>query len=187
MNRCVVLGTAPCMWDDLRRVPAGLDVVAVNRAGWLYLDPIAMWVSIHGGKGAHGGGGSLMDYIEKRRALGADMDFTAYGNFAENEESGDAIRWNRPNGGGSSGLFAARIALEIGYERVVLAGVPLVGHTTICDADGSEKVDEPSAAGFGVYHGGWKKAHDEIARYVRSMSGWTRETFGEPTAEWLNS
>ena len=178
MNRCVVLGTAPCMWDDLRRVPARLDVVAVNRAGWLYLDPIVLWVSIHGP--------CLVSYIEQRRALGADMNFTAYGNFAENEESGDVIRWNRPNGGGSSSLFATRIALEIGYERVVLAGVPLEGATTISDHDGTEIVEEWSAAGFGVYHGGWKKAHDEIARYVRSMSGWTRETFGEPTAEWLN-
>jgi hypothetical protein len=171
------------MWDDLRRVPAGLDVVAVNRAGWLYLDPIAMWVSIHGG--SNRGGVGLVDSIEKRRALGADMNFAAYGNFAENEESGACIRWNRPNGGGSSSLFATRIALELGYERVVLAGVPLVGDTTICDADGSEKVEEPSATGFAIYRGGWEKVHDEIADNVRSMSGWTRETFGEPTAEWL--
>jgi hypothetical protein len=174
------------MWDDLRRVPDGLDVVAVNRAGWLYLEPLTLWISIHGGGVSRGGGLSLMGHIEKRRALGADMDFTAYGNFAEAEESGDVIRWNRPNGGGSSSLFAVRIALELGYERVVLAGVPLVGHTTICDADGSEKVDEPSAAGFGVYRGGWQKVHGEIAGHVRSMSGWTRETFGAPTAEWLN-
>lgn len=185
--RCVVLGTAPCMWDDLRRVPAGFDVVAVNRAGWLYLDPIALWVSIHGGICRSGDGLSLMDYIEKRRELGADMNFTAYGNFAANEESGDVIRWNRPNGGGSSSLFATRIALELGYERVVLAGVPLEGTTTICDADGSEVVEEPSAAGFAVYRRGWEKVHGEIADNVRSMSGWTRETFGEPTAEWLNT
>lgn len=179
MKRCVVLGTAPCMWDDLRRTPAGLDVVAVNRAGWLYLEPIALWVSIHGA-------GNLA-HIEKRRELGADMNFDAYGNFANNEESGDVIRWNRPNGGGSSSLFATRIALELGYERVVLAGVPLEGQATLVDADGTEFVEEPSALGFGVYRRGWEKARDEIGEHVRSMSGWTRETFGEPTAEWLNS
>lgn len=178
MKRCVVLGTAPCMWDDLACAPAGLDVVAVNRAGWLYLEPIALWVSIHGI--------DLVDFIEQRRALGADMNFTAYGNFAGRDESGDVIRWNRPNGGGSSGLFATRIAIELGYERVVLAGVPLEGNTTTVDDEGSQTINEPSAAGYGVYRGGWLKYRDEIADNVRSMSGWTRETFGAPTAEWLN-
>ena len=179
MRRCVVLGTAPCMWDDLRRTPDGLDVVAVNRAGWLCLKPITLWVSIHGA--------NLVGFIEKRRGLGANMTFDAYGNFAANEESGDVIRWNRPNGGGSSSLFATRIALELGYERVVLVGVPLVGDTTISDRDNTEIVEEWSAAGFGVYRGGWEKVRSEIADNVRSMSGWTRETFGAPTSEWVNS
>ena len=184
MKTCVVLGTAPCMWEDFARVPAGLDVVAVNRAGWLHLGPIAMWVSIHGATQSSRTG--LVDLIEKRRALGADMNFTAYGNFAENDASGDVIRWNRPNGFGSSSLFATRIALETGYDRVVLAGVPLEGNTVISDNDGTEIVGEHSAAGYGVYRGGWLKVQGEIADHVRSMSGWTRETFGEPTAEWLN-
>ena len=178
MKRCVVLGTAPCMWDDLARAPADLDLVAVNRAGWLYLEPITLWVSIHGA--------DLVRHIEQRRDLGADMNFDAYGNFAEADDSGDVIRWNRPNGGGSSSLFATRIALELGYERVVLAGVPLEGNTIIADHDGNETVEEFSAAGFGVYRGGWERVHDEICNHVRSMSGWTRDTFGEPTAEWLN-
>ncbi|GAG14177.1 unnamed protein product, partial [marine sediment metagenome] len=103
----MVLGTAPCMWDDLARAPVGLDIVAINRAAYLYLEPIAMAVSIHGV--------DLVEAIGRRRELGADMDFDAYGNFAERDESGDVIRWNRPNGGGSSGLFATRIALEVRY------------------------------------------------------------------------
>ena len=178
MKACVVLGTAPCMWDDLARAPDGLDVVAVNRAGMLYLDPIVLWVSVHGK--------NLQEFIDARRGLGGSMDFDSYGNFAASEESGDTIRWNRPNGGGSSSLFAVKIARELGYDRIVLAGVPLEGQTTIVDVDGTEIVEEPSHLGFGVYRGGWLKVLDEIRNNVRSMSGWTRETFGEPTAEWLN-
>ena len=177
MRRCVVLGTAPCMWDDLARAPAGLDIVAINRAAYLYLEPIAMAVSIHGV--------DLVGAIERRRKLGADMGFDAYGNFAQVDESGDVIRWNRPNGGGSSGLFATRIALEVGYDRVVLAGVPLIGETGVMERDGTESVREPSGGGFAIYRGGWQKVYNEIKDNVRSMSGWTRETFGAPTAEWL--
>ena len=174
----VVLGTAPCMWDDLEGAPPGWDVIAVNGAGFLYLDPIVMWCSAHGRY--------LTGWIEKRREAGASMDFKAYGNFGEHDDTGDVIAWNRPNGGGSSGLFTTMIALELGYDRLVLCGIPLEGQERFGYKEDVSTV-VPAQTDYKHYRKGWNKQLGLFSERVRSMSGWTRETFGEPTAEWLNS
>jgi hypothetical protein len=168
------------MWDDLDASPKGLDIIAVNGAGFLCLEPLTLWCSIHGGH--------LVKFIEKRRRLGGDMDFAAYGNFHPGEESGNVVRWQRPNGGGSSGLFTALIALELGYDRLVLAGIPIEGKRRLNYADGGPEIiePEPSDAGFAIYRNGWLTNLDVIRGKVRSMSGWTQELLGAPTAEWLN-
>jgi hypothetical protein len=177
-RRGIVLGTAPCMWDDLAAAQAlvSWDVIAVNGAGFMYADPIEMWVSIHGD--------ALVEWIEKRRALDYNMHFNAYGNFKPGEDSGSVIEWNKPNGGGSSGLFAVMVALEMGYERLILCGMPLEGQERF-DYDGREIITAETAYRF--YRSGWKLRAPLLRGHVRSMSGWTRETFGDPTSEWLNS
>jgi len=173
----IVLGTAPCMWDDLERAPRGLDVICVNGAGFLYLEPIAMWCSIHGSY--------MRGWIEKRRAAGASMDFLAYGNFSKHEDPGEVIPWNRPNGGGSSGMYAVTVALESGYDKVILCGVPLEGQQRYDYKESAEVV--PSPTDYKHYRSGWINNREMFAGRVRSMSGWTRELLGAPTEEWLNS
>ncbi len=174
----IVLGTAPCMWDDLERAPKGWDVVAVNGAGFLYLEPIKMWCSVHG-KYMH-------EWIEKRRVTGASMDFEAFGNFGKRDDPGDIHAWNMPNGNGSSGLFGVLIALEHGYTKIVLCGIPLEGQERHdYKGDSVEVVEAPTD--YKHYRSGWLMRRDYLKLHVRSMSGWTKELFGEPTAEWLNS
>jgi hypothetical protein len=178
-RRGIVLGSAPCLMDDFADLPGGVhgiwEYVAVNGAGVLHRTPLDIWASIHGPK--------LVDWIEKRRALGCDMDFEAYGNFADNQDSAAVIRWNRPNGGGSSGLFAVLIALELGFDKLILCGMPVDGEKRIT-SDGEVEVGETP---YQHYRKGWILRQGILSEHVRSMSGWTRETFGEPTAEWLNT
>ncbi len=179
-RRGIVLGSAPCLWEDTIAAPLSnngeWEHIAVNGAGVFCGSPLHVWASIHGPK--------LVDWIEKRRALGrCDMDFKAYGNFADNQESGDVIRWNRPNGDGSSGLFAVLIALELGFDKLILCGMPMDGEERITSDGGVE----PGLTPYHHYRKGWILRQGILSKHVRSMSGWTRETFGEPTAEWLNS
>lgn len=176
-KRGIVLGTAPSMWDDLAAAPAGWDVIAVNGAGFLYLKPIVMWCSVHG-KYMH-------EWIAKREAAGASMDFRAFGNFGKRDNPGRIEQWNRPNGNGSSGLFAVLIALEHGYDKLVLCGVPLEGDQRHGYKDDPGVVK--ATTDYKHYRGGWLMRRDYLIRHVRSMSGWTRETFGAPDAEWLNN
>jgi len=91
--------------------------------------------------------------------------------------------WIFDDGGGSSSFFGVQIGLELGYRRIVLAGVPF-------DASGR------------FYFPPWKNGHDYAGtddwelwerwkaegklENVRSVSGRTRELLGEPDWSWLN-
>jgi hypothetical protein len=79
---------------------------------------------------------------------------------------------------GSSGLFAVKIAIEEGFEKVVVAGVPMLGsakHIARNREWGSAR----------TYQRGWTTHVAEIKDKVRSMSGWTKDLVGFPTPEWL--
>lgn len=80
--------------------------------------------------------------------------------------------------GGSSGLLAVAVGLELGCI-VVCAGVPL---------DDSPHFDDPKAKPWreGVnYRSAWGRRKDKLLPSVKSMSGWTMGLLGAPTAEWV--
>lgn len=84
-------------------------------------------------------------------------------------------RWS-----GSSGLFAAQVALsEMGARGVVLCGVPL-------DSDRAHFFNRDPWTDAEVFRRGFEAARPVIRETVRSMSGWTRDLLGAPDAQWLN-
>lgn len=84
-----------------------------------------------------------------------------------------------PDWAGASGLFGTKVLRFEGFERIVLAGVPM-------NREGAHfyAPDKPWETA-GSFHKGWEKHMDQIKPYVRSMSGWTKIRLGAPTAEWL--
>lgn len=81
--------------------------------------------------------------------------------------------------GGSSGMLCVVVALELGCDRIILAGVPMdkmAGH-----------YDNPKPwMEARQYHSAWERALPRFAGRVRSMSGWTRQLLGAPDREWLD-
>lgn len=76
---------------------------------------------------------------------------------------------------GSSSLLGVVAARQLGYEKIIMAGCPLQGKN-------------PAGRDYHVqYNRGWISRRAEIAPYVRSLSGWTKELLGEPTIDWLNT
>ncbi len=70
---------------------------------------------------------------------------------------------------GSSAMLGLKVGLRLGYQKIILAGVPL---------------NEDRYAHFQV---GWRWIADLLKCCpVRSMSGYTRELLGAYTEEWLN-
>ena len=79
----------------------------------------------------------------------------------------------------SSGGYAAKVALDDGFDRVVLAGIPMerdAKHFT--RGKPWEQRD-----GFTI---GFKKSVPHFAGRVRSMSGWSAELLGMPDPAWLD-
>jgi hypothetical protein len=172
--RAVVLGGAPSVWDDLRRTlgMASVDVVvATNHAGRDFEGSVDHWVSFHA---------ELMPkWVGERRAAGLPDAGTLW--TVERPLKLDGLEFRKAaNWGGSSGLLAVTVALELGCTKIVLCGVPLdhrVGH-----------YDNPKPWGEGgSYRRGWLGHKDEMSGKVRSWSGWTGELLGVPTKEWLEA
>lgn len=173
MSAVLILGAAACLWDDLKALGHwDGDVMAVNRAGVHYSGQIAHWVTLHP---EH-----LPEWIEARAVAFGPSEFTTWCQ-REGDDVDNAVTDIGPYG--SSGLFAVRIALQrLGYQRVVLAGMPIDDGPHFYDAGGRR-----SGPTFEWYRPEWIKArHLEIRGRLRSLSGWTREKFGAPDREWMN-
>lgn len=165
MAAALVLGGASCLWDDLRRLgdfPA--TVIAVNAVGIHYPGRIDHWVTLHPA--------NFPVWESKREG---NWDYTRWSESPPCDEELDS--W-----GGSSGIYGARVALHLGFDRVVLCGVPLDERPHFHDSDRWSK-------------GPWLVAKEHRRELdaikdrlgnVRSMSGYTAEVLGTPTEEWLH-
>jgi hypothetical protein len=99
--------------------------------------------------------------------------------WAHRSHRGGAVnRWTA-DWGGSVGLFAVKVARELGFERIILCGVPM-------RTDGGHHIRRErwdAAEGFWQK---WAPYISDLKRYVRSYSGQTRDVFGEPEERWVN-
>ena len=85
-----------------------------------------------------------------------------------------------PFRGGSSGFMGMEVGCKVA-DKVVLCGIPMDPNM--------KHFSRPKAKGWPegkFYRQAWMKHLSEFKDRVRSMSGWTKEVLGEPTAAWLN-
>jgi hypothetical protein len=116
----------------------------------------------------------IPDIVRRRSEAGGNADFEI---ISHEQKPGVRIcipgdQWWKPSG--SSALLGVQAAIErLGYARIILAGCPLRGR----NHDGNDYWQDFSA--------GWIAHRNDLGNRVRSMSGWTREFLGGPTASWL--
>jgi hypothetical protein len=80
--------------------------------------------------------------------------------------------------GGSSGLFAIKIAMELGFKKIILCGVPMT-------VEGKHFERKKNWDACLAFRRNWGVRVPAIKPYARSWSGWTKELLGEPTMEWF--
>lgn len=178
-RRCLVLGSAKCLWDD---VNAALDisefdgVVAAKHAGVVWPGKLDAWVSLHPER--------FGQIIAQRKAAGFPPAPRLFGHERATPRQGLELTQYRFEGqktSGSSGLFAAKVALEdLGYDRAVLCGIPLT------KSDG--RLDNVALwhGAVAIFQAGFNEALPRINHRLCSMSGWTMHLLGRPTAKWLD-
>lgn len=160
----LVIGTGETWQADANKIcRARFDVLAVNNATIYYLDRIDHAASLHfdewrdlrpltARKGNR--------LCEKRQRNGGNSDFLIHSPVGY---PGIDMAWTEYGWGkGSSGLFGVYVGLGLGYQRIVLAGIPLSGLY------------------LDHYQREWLHRLPELKDRVWSLSGWTRALLGAP-------
>lgn len=169
----LILGGACGVWEELAAARALAEpdiIIATNHAGRDLDGPLDHWVSMHA---------ELMPTWTKARA---DAGRSPAGQlWSANHRPGPMPMRRIQSPGGSSGLLAVFVGLELRVERMILCGIPLDQRAKHFD-DPRERPWQEARQ----YWNAWDRAKPRIADRVRSMSGYTRQWLGHPTAEWLN-
>lgn len=160
----LIMGCAPCVWDDLKAydcIHKG-DRMGVNESISAYKGRYQHCVSLHPAR--------LYFWTKTREDKPLIHSTHRAGGFPE-------IIWPLHRDGALSGIFACLISLLMGYEQVIVAGMP-------CDSTGNFYENEPRPlAGADSTKAEWLRAHDAVFKgRVKSLSGWTKDQFGAPDA-----
>ena len=168
-----VLGSARCLWDDVRRLGEFRgDWLAINTVGCFIEWPLQHWASLH--PEFFSAWATLREPIIRNGRAEANVHNVEF--HSHKTVSDWRVRaWPQyPPTPGTSALFAAKVGLALGYERVILCGVPLDGTGSFYHSPWREqkffherKWREP-----------WVQAAQDFGGRVRSMSGYTAELLG---------
>lgn len=174
LNTALILGGANTLPADRAAAQELLEgrkftLIACNHAARDEPGRLDHWVTMHGEL--------LPMWIRQRKAKrypAAGQLWTARHRPAKVEST--AIEsW-----GGSSGLLCVAVAVHLGFERILLAGIPMVKTMRHYD-DGQPWMEARQ------YWPAWERRVPQMRGRVKSFSGWTRELLGEPTGDWLNA
>jgi hypothetical protein len=182
-KRLIICADAACVWDDLERLGArsnrgrgkvemeNMDFMVVNKLGEVFPGNIEHWYSNEA---------KLLQTFEMARRNEYRNEFSCSWHTHSNHRG---AKWHWPLGGhGTSGLSAILVGLLLGYERIVLCGMPLDDgpHNgeppwRSCKFESAEVAD---TVGGGISKP-WKYAIDHAFQgRVRSMSGRTKKWLG---------
>lgn len=173
MKTALCLGGAASLFEDIELCPVAFDgVVACNEAGVEWEGELDAWVSLHRDK--------MGPWRARRERRGHPVAKCHVVTPGEHERRFDLVTESRFPGmsrDGSSGMFTAKVALcDLGFDRVVLCGVPLTRTPHFFPT-------QPWSAALG-YRKTWSSIPEEYRARMRSMSGWTRVLLGSP-ADWV--
>jgi hypothetical protein len=181
-GRLILCGAARCLWDDLKKAGGvdGADLMCINQAGLHMPYEFEHWVSVHGELFQwlvplrNNGKGYIMHGKDNHRV---EHRATLSGIMTHSVDQYPLVShvWPISNVGTSS-MFGARVGLALGYEQIILCGVPIDGTGHFFEAPFHKQLVDfkESALRF------WQDALSEFKGKVFSMSGNTRELLGEP-------
>lgn len=161
-------GLYETVWDDFAKVrPWKGEIMVVNDVGMHLHDRVRHWVTLHPEY--------MPGWMAFRRGHlygSGDQPMT----HSNKGKPGVDVIWPMGQLGGTSGLYACFIALLLGYNEIVLAGIPMTGSGHYFDPPwyASQFGDRASEMV-------WRWAATNVFEgRVKSLSGWTRELLGAP-------
>jgi ADP-heptose:LPS heptosyltransferase len=172
----VVVGGAPSVAKEIADTRELLDRVGATAVRWFVTnDMLELFpypctaVSLHPDL--------LAGWLRNRADKGYPRPDAVWGH-RKDDPRGKEITHAIEDWRGSSGLFAVKVARHLEFTRIILCGVPMDP-----DVGNVRGTDRWQAAH--MFRTGWLTHHEEIAPYVRSWSGWTRQRLGTPDEAFL--
>lgn len=176
----LIMGDGSCLPDDIQHFLSICygpkdesirhDIFAVNRSINFY-GPCTHWGAVDGDEAVYQ---AVQLKLQNRNLLRHALmpEIAGFDIFWEPVDI-PAEDWR-----GNSALFAVEACLAMGYKKIVLAGCPMDhnGHWYAPHYSGPLWTEDAYKR--------WEKL-EETKPPIRSMSGWTKELFGELTREWL--
>lgn len=172
---CVVCADASCVWGDLERFGCRSGN-GVEKFGWDFLTVNRLVETFPGRvEHAYSNSGAVLNRFIAARRQEYINEFPVIATHSRDTET----NWKWPwNGGGTSGLGGTLTAIALGYDKIVLCGMPL--------DDGPHNGEPPwrktcfyiEVPEMDIH---WKRAAEFFRGKITSMSGRTRDWFGEPT------
>ena len=176
MRTALVLGDAKCVWEDAERALEMFEpdaIAATNNMGIKWPGRVDYWCTLHVPKCKDWVGISAA--IKQRVSAGLNRPQV----WSHRANPGAGVdRFTGADWAGSTGALCVKVLRGEGFDRIVLAGVPM-------NREGGHFYDDAPWKSAHAYQNGWRRRLPEIASFVRSMSGWTQELLGAPTPEWL--
>lgn len=184
MQYALVVGCAVCVHEDMTKVISDFGppsvVYACNDIG-VELQQLDHWCTLHP---EH-----LNTWMQWRRERGLSSNYQVVvppiremgtdGRRAEAViDRRVSFLWPDMTTSGSSGLYAAKVAIDDGHERCVLAGIPMTQE--------GNHITRKAPWELQNFRRAWQTALPFIKDKVRSASGWTRELLGEQSQDWMN-
>lgn len=174
-GRAVVMGCGRCVWDDLAQVDLGRhSVIAINNMILHHKGRVHHGVSMHPEEPNLWR--ALRPYYQGEPSHVTTHGYRKHGKIGLSECD---VVWGTIEGagGGTSGILAVMVGLALGYDEIVLAGVPL---------DGDGHFYDPPALKLNTFNSDFVKmewvntSNNYFQGRVKSLSGWTRELLGAP-------
>lgn len=165
----VIVGTGPS-WEhvvahqlpqvhDLLKVS---DVMAINHASYQLDCEVHHIISLHKRL--------LQEFRGKRAAAGLPGSPATH---SRAKFAGVDYYWDVKPINGTSGFLAVMVGIAMGYQKIALVGIPL----------GVEDGTPRQGYYVNARHL-WESCKPHLKRKVRSVYGWTRDTFGDVPEQW---
>lgn len=179
----LIIGGAACVWSDLEKAQefGPFDAVfAINDMLAHYPGPVDFAVSLHPE--------NFAQWLGDRAARGFPAPQTVIAHKGNTQETRPRrydvdelidYRWPGMEISGSSGLFAVKIAIDKGFDRIILAGVPM-------DPAQPHFFDAGNWTPADTFWPMWVSMLGRYGAQTRSMSGRTRALLGNPPESWRN-
>lgn len=168
----LICGGAKSVFEDIDKaknlVPYPNAIIAVNDV-LAELPHVDFFVSMHPTK--------VTNWLKQRRDKGY-ADPKSYWTVKDRAVPRAPRFETHPNTRGGSGLLAVFVARYLGYQRIILCGIPMT-------TEGGHFFNEKKWTECHIYRTVWENMKS-LKDDTRSVSGWTMEHLGAPSYDWVN-